>query len=217
MAMRGKFSQDEKKTQDQTDTKDQTEKNSSSTSNRTHLENHIFYMGGETNNITYFSMAGKNQALGDNWYTANATAFNISASAGAKLTRCPFASFTPKQATNLKHAMSAGFYNEDNMIDEKVWAEFLPYAEKDINGVDIIRENKFNAFLAARREKDTRPDPFGFAKGASDKEWASYWNKFTEGKPGERVVTIEKFRQFLENSKIVGDEVAQRVKHQHQM
>lgn len=177
------------------------------------LEEHIRYFGGGSA-VSFNSIKTQNQKLGDDLRSATVNAVKVSGFGGLKIKGCPFSTFKPKEAVGmLNHPKSTGIYNLDGTINEERWEKLLTYAENDDNGKLVIKKANFYQFLATCRAQDKRPDFFDFGLTASNAEWDAFFNKFADEVNYERVVPIERLRQFYEDSAVVGQEVEQHLTH----
>ncbi len=185
--------------------------------NRTALEKHIDYFGGERigENISYESMVGRNKSIGDSNFTAKSTAARVSFGAGTIIGHCPFKQFKPVEAVGkLNHSHHTGIYHLDGTINETVWNELCQYATLDKTGTKIFTKTRFDEFLAARRKEENSWDLFGLL--ASNGEWGSYWEKFsTKDESDVLYVTLKQLRDFFEDSSKPGFDVEQRVKNRN--
>ena len=175
------------------------------------LDRHIEYFGAD-GQVSYNSMVDKLKQLGETEEEAKSTANKVSLVGGVLISGCPYSTFSASQAaTKLRHGRDTTIYAQDRSVDEKAWKELLTYSEK-LNGVRIITEPQFYAFLQKKRDEDPSYDILGLAKGASDGEWSKFWKMCTEGWKVEGdnqvpYVTRKTLRDFFVNSANVFDKV----------
>lgn len=166
------------------------------------LERHIGFFSTK-GNVSYESIEEKLTQMGD--HNAKFKANAISFMAGLKIKSCPYSMFKPAEGVGaLNHARDTGIYQKDGSINEARWQKLCTWSEND-NGVMILTQKNFDAFLQWARDNDDRWDLAGLGKKFSDGEWidfftfcTDYWKKTDAGM--ERSVTLETLRTFFENT-----------------
>lgn len=176
----------------------------------TPLAKHIRFFGGNCpEGVSFSSVSRQNHNTGDNWLAATTNAALVMGAAGFKVKGCPFSMFKPEEAVGvLNHPYSSGVFNLDGTINEEKWQMLLQYAEKNESEEDIISESNLNDFLTRCRAQEKRPDPLRLGLAASKGEWSTFFKKFgLSNSQGERFVTIQRLRDFYEDSQRVGEEI----------